>query len=260
MADEKKIRVLLADDNEVNRSLTKEILESSGYAVDAVENGREAVLAFAESKYQCVLMDAEMPLMGGIEATGAIRGLEKKKAAKGKGRVPIICITAHPEKEFGDEARRAGMDDCAVKPVDYSILLTKMDEWMKMPDGKKKQQKSGPAQVRGNAEILDVEKSISQFGKDRELFAKLLDTFLRNANGQIKTIEEAYGTVDTDTIIHQAHSIRGACVTLAAGRLAGAAAALEKALRNDGGEKVEPLIENLKSELKILAGHARTHN
>jgi CheY-like chemotaxis protein len=117
-------RVLLAEDNPVNRLVATRLLERQGWIVTAVENGRDAVEAHARESFDIVLMDVQMPVMDGFEATGAIRAVERGT------RIPIIALTAHAMKGDMERCLAAGMDGYVAKPLRPPDLLATMSRVM----------------------------------------------------------------------------------------------------------------------------------
>jgi CheY-like chemotaxis protein len=117
------LRVLLAEDNAVNRVLAVRLLEKRGYAVSVAENGREAVTALEKGTFDIVLMDVQMPEMDGFQATSAIR----EREANSDGHVPIVALTAFALK--GDEQRclSAGMDAYVSKPLRTDELFATIE-------------------------------------------------------------------------------------------------------------------------------------
>lgn len=117
-------RILLAEDNEVNRLITLERLRRMGFECDSATNGREVVERWMAGSYDVVLMDCQMPEVDGFEATRRIRALERQRAESGNatGRVPIIALTANALKGDRELCLEAGMDEYVSKPIDFAVL------------------------------------------------------------------------------------------------------------------------------------------
>jgi hypothetical protein len=113
------LRILLAEDVMVNQRMASRILEKSGFVVSVASNGREAVDIYRKEAFDLILMDVDMPVMDGLEATQAIRRLEKDAAS----RVPIIAMTGHAMKDDREKCMEAGMDGYISKPVDPRRLV-----------------------------------------------------------------------------------------------------------------------------------------
>jgi CheY-like chemotaxis protein len=128
------VRLLLVEDNLINQLVAREILENAGLLVDAVNNGIEAVEAVRSNDYDAVIMDVEMPVMSGYEATRLIRGDARNKD------LPIIAMTAHALQEVREECVVAGMNDYVTKPIEVGWLLSVLTRWVKprslVQDGK----------------------------------------------------------------------------------------------------------------------------
>lgn len=116
-AREKRIRVLLAEDNLVNQKVGVKLLEKIGCTVDVAANGKEAVRAWESGHFDVILMDCQMPEMDGYEATRQIRARESASH-----RIPIVALTAHAMKGADEECRAAGMNDYITKPIDSELL------------------------------------------------------------------------------------------------------------------------------------------
>jgi CheY-like chemotaxis protein len=144
-------RILLAEDNAVNRTLAIRLLEQRGYTVTVAANGREALAALEKEDFDAILMDLQMPELDGFEATGQIR--EKEKAT-GK-HIPIIAMTAHALK--GDEERciDAGMDGYVSKPIRTNELYAALEKTVK------KEERSEPE----NEEIVPTASVMKQYAE-----------------------------------------------------------------------------------------------
>jgi CheY-like chemotaxis protein len=110
------LRILLAEDNQLNQMAIEYMLQTHGHRVTLVDSGKKAVKEVADHRYDLVLMDVQMPEMDGLEATRRIR-------ASSKPDIPVIALTAYALKEEEEEILRAGMDACLIKPVDKEDLL-----------------------------------------------------------------------------------------------------------------------------------------
>lgn len=127
----KGVRVLLVEDNELNREIATELLKSVGFILDEAENGSQAVQMVNDSPagyYKVILMDVMMPVMNGYESTKKIRSLEDKA----KANVPIIAMTANAFEEDKNQAIECGMDKFVSKPFDINDLLVKLKEMIDM--------------------------------------------------------------------------------------------------------------------------------
>ncbi len=120
-----RFRILVAEDNPVNRLVAERLVAILGYRVDAVGNGLEALEALAREPYDLVLMDCQMPELDGFEATHRIRAREN-----GSRRLPVIALTAHVFPEDIERCRVAGMDDFISKPFREEDLAPIVDGWL----------------------------------------------------------------------------------------------------------------------------------
>ena len=120
-------RILLAEDDAINQKVALHILKTLGYTVDAVADGQEAVAALSKVEYDLVLMDCMMPVMGGYEATAAIRDPNSTVL---NHNVPVIAMTANAMKEDRDNCLAAGMDDYVSKPVKKDLLAALLEKWL----------------------------------------------------------------------------------------------------------------------------------
>ncbi|MCC7431308.1 response regulator [bacterium] len=124
---EKKAKILLVEDNLDNQNLAKKVLEKKGYFVEVAENGLIGFEAVKRFHYDLVLMDIQMPVMGGFEATQAIRDWERKNNEE---RIPILALTAHAFDGYREKCLENGMDDYLTKPLKKTLLFQLLDKWL----------------------------------------------------------------------------------------------------------------------------------
>ena len=126
MSFETAQRVLLVEDNLINQKVASKLIQKLGFAVDVVADGQKAVEATARTPYGLVLMDCQMPVMDGYEATVAIRRREQQ----GAPRVPIVALTAHAMESNRERCLSIGMDDFVTKPITAGQLKQVLDDWL----------------------------------------------------------------------------------------------------------------------------------
>jgi CheY-like chemotaxis protein len=135
----KEVQILLVEDYPTNQQVAMRHLQGAGYQVDLVENGQQAVESYRRKHYDIILMDIQMPVMDGYEATKEIRKLETRNS-EGQvssikhpvSSVPIIAMTAHATKADRERAFEAGMDDYVTKPLKRKKFLAMVEKWSMM--------------------------------------------------------------------------------------------------------------------------------
>ncbi len=120
-------RILLVEDNSDNQKLARKILQDEGYEVDVADNGQMAVSAAHHFDFDLILMDIQMPVMDGFEATAAIREWEKRH---NRARTPVLALTAHAIAGYREQCLRHGMDDYITKPIRKKVLIEQIQKWL----------------------------------------------------------------------------------------------------------------------------------
>lgn len=204
-------RVLLAEDNIVNQRVAVGVLEKRGHSVAVAADGVEALAAMDRETFDVVLMDVQMPAMGGFEATAEIRRREQATGA----HVRIIAMTAHAMAGDRERCLAAGMDDYLSKPVDPLVLFAAVE---------------GPAASTTPAAGPPVDRlaAAKRLGGDADLLTQVIGLFLEDCPARLATLRAAVIRGDAQEMQFVAHALKGSAGTLSANALCEAAASLEE--------------------------------
>ena len=200
------LRVLVAEDNLVNRKLVTRLLQKRGHRITAVENGRAAVAALtspAAKRFDVVLMDVQMPEMNGLEATAAIRQHE----AAGGGHVPIIALTAHALQGDRERCLAAGMDAYLAKPIDVEELIATVETCAE--GGSLPPTEAAAALAAGRLPVFDQAAALKHSGGDRRLLTEVVAFFRADYPSSLRQIESAIKTQRCGTIAPQCPRAEG---------------------------------------------------
>ncbi|MGO9640195.1 MAG: PAS domain S-box protein [Candidatus Acidiferrales bacterium] len=248
------LRVLLAEDNEVNLQLALRLLERRGHTVTTATNGREALDRLEESgssAFDAVLMDVQMPGMDGFEAATAIRERERSLGT----HLPIIGVTAHAMEGYRERCLSAGMDGYVTKPIRTQELFAELDRLTGNPlHEREAPPESAHAPV---AEPFDFAAQMDRVEGDVELLTDLIQLFLDDLPRQVDVLRKAVEECDLKGIEREAHRLRGSAGSLGAPAVSAAAARLEKSGREGnypaaraGWAELEGEIVRLESALR----------
>jgi len=256
LAEQKKrrMRILLAEDNPVNQKVALKMIEKLGYGADAVANGREAVKALETIPYDLVLMDCQMPVMDGYEASRAIRNPDSKVLWR---EVPIVAMTANAMPGDREKCIQAGMSDYVSKPVSLQSLAGAIEKWLAEAEKLERPQTPPrpPAQARERAAekpVFDKEDLLSRLGGDENLAGELIETYLEDAPRQITALRESLEKGDSAECRRLAHTIKGASANVSAQALREVAYEAEKAAADGKLERVRALLPKIESEFETV--------
>ena len=276
-----KTQILLAEDYPTNQVIAIKHLTNSGFQVTLAENGQQAVDLFKKRQFDLILMDIQMPLKDGYEATRLIREQENaskhilkqnnpKKPIVFK-RTPVIAMTAHAIKGYRQKCIDADMDDYIAKPLRKKDLIALVEKWttqnkkavIEPETCETSVNPSTPQSGNSPADPLDLEKALYEFENDGEFFMEVLDEFIRAVENQIPKIKQAIIDQDFLTIKNEAHAIKGGSANLTALDLSNIAAALEQSGKSNDIKSYSILLQNLDKEfvrLKNFANQVKSHD
>ncbi len=248
----RRLRVLLAEDNTINQHLAVRLLEKRGHTVALAVNGREAVDLIAQSRFDVVLMDCQMPEMNGFDATAAIRQDEQAKGI----HTPIIAMTAYAMKGDRERCLAAGMDSYLSKPIHADELFQALDEVIKTQAIGEKAHNQPPAKSE-----FDLSSFIERADGDIELARELVEIFFEDSPKQMAAIRAAVAQSDSARLERASHTMKGVLGYFADEEGIKAAAQLQT--MGESGElrgaqeplaALETAVENLRPALSAFLG------
>jgi CheY-like chemotaxis protein len=235
-----EIKLLIAEDNEMNMMLAKNIVTKllPHSAIIEAENGRQAVQRYEDENPDIILMDIQMPVMDGLEATRVIR--EKNEA------ITIIALTAGVRKEEKEECLKAGVDYFLGKPINKTalrdILAANIDQDQK---NEEEHAKSGSEIEQDSRNIFDWQKLSKEYGQ--EMAIKLIDKTLETLPEYYDQLKTCYKANNTEKLKYIAHTIKGMALNIYTHRLGQAAKNIEKNLDGTINQEVQRGIKNFKN-------------
>ncbi len=253
-------KVLLVEDNPINQQVATETLALADIEVALAENGEEAFLALEAEQFDAILMDVQMPVLDGHEATRAIRTGELELPSSGRlakipekrRNVPIIAMTAHALKGDRERCLAAGMDDYLKKPIDAPLLFDALSRWtaqaLEAP-AVVVQAEEVPSPLRG----LSMQEALTRVGGNERLLRKLLSEFRRDHSNAAAQIHDLVESGESKKAERAAHTIKGMALVFGARDLSEAAERVERALSLEETVAGEgDLLEGLAMQLEIV--------
>ncbi len=247
-------RILLVEDNEINRYLATELLKDTGAHVQSADNGKDAVtmITGGGAPYDLVLMDIQMPEMDGYEATRLIRSDGRFSA------LPIIAMTAHAQREQQLKIVHAGINAHITKPINAQTMLRTMSIFLDNQAGvgeydKLKEIPGCRDPVFPDSAGLDVTGALSRLDGNRTLYLWLIRSFVEHESGAVRALEEALRSGEMKSARLRAHTIIGTAGSMGAVELENLARSLEKAIAGDESpEQIRVALERFAAELDRL--------
>jgi signal transduction histidine kinase/DNA-binding NarL/FixJ family response regulator len=248
------LRLLLAEDSPVNRQITALLLEKRGHKVVAVENGKDALAQLEKQGFDAVILDEEMPQMGGLEAARAIRKMEARIGR----HIPTVLVTGNGSEAARVRSREAGLDAHIAKPfLDEELFRTveSLCGGVGIGEGA-----SAPDTSRGVAEVFNAEDLLKRVGGNPTVLRELARIFLEDTPKRRSAIRKAISRQDGEALASAAHALRGSVAMLGATEIAADAGKIEEMGRNgritEAGKILAPFEGKLSGFERLIAGIA----
>ena len=245
-------KLLLVEDNEVNQDIAREILIDVGFSVDVRDNGEQALHAVQEKNYDAVLMDIQMPVMDGMEATKQIRLLAGDYA-----ELPIIAMTAHALAGDSDKSLAAGMNGHVTKPINPDEVFKELSRWVEVGekgDVEKTDNEKPQSNIDAISELpgIDLEAGLNRMRGNWPAYKRILLAFRQKQSDTADVIEQYVKHDILDEAARLAHTLKGSAGNLGADALFQQAAAVEAACLGDKKDDALTAVAVLQTELQIV--------
>jgi two-component system, sensor histidine kinase and response regulator len=240
-------KILLVDDDDLSRRMMSLLLSEKGYNYDTATNGIEAIEAIKSQSYDIVLMDLQMPLMDGFEATSNIRAWEA-----GNQHTPIVALTA---MLFGDEIQKClsvGMDDCISKPFNTEALFQLIETYVNKSG---RQPLKVELQTKTDAReqvLLDVRDALPRFSDDVEFYRDFLNEFIEELPQRLNQFRANFLSKDFKTLADKAHSLKGISASMGAKQLASLSQKLDQNSQDGDPVVIQQTLEEIEQHVLLL--------
>jgi two-component system, sensor histidine kinase and response regulator len=247
-------RIVLVEDNAVNQKLAVWLLGKMGHQVALANNGAEACEALCAATYDLVLMDLQMPVMGGLEATRKIREREQHS----REHVPILAMTAHAAAQDEKQCLEAGMDGYVTKPIRHEVLRKEIDRAVTQ-SGSAQNRSEVPTHSEVSEAEWNVRELLERLEGDQELLRELLQMFRADSQKALMKARESLAREDLTEVSRAAHTLKGMLKNLSMNAAGELAAGLETAARDGARTEAETLLGRLDRSLAGLMPEVETH-
>lgn len=246
----RRMKLLLAEDNEMNQRLVVSILRNRGHDVVVANNGKEALEAAQREPFDLILMDIQMPVMDGLEATRQIRAIE---ASTGARKTPIVAVTAHVLNEEKERCQAIGMDGFVGKPIRRDEFLSTAESFCKAPLEETAAKAADSRDTTKNeTPVLNRDAFMSIVGSNMELVRELIDLYWQSLPKQMVSLRDALDAGDATQCRYWGHAIKGMSLNLSAIQVADIAYEMEMMGKNEDLTGAEDAWERLTASVERL--------
>lgn len=231
------LKILLAEDDLISRRLIKILIDKIGYNIKTVENGQQVIEEMKNNAYDLILMDIQMPILDGLEATKKIRDMENVQQSK---RIPVIAVTAHAMLGDKEKCLNSGMDDYMTKPIEEVELIKKIQKYTTSKEE--------------NLKIANIERLDNLLG-NRDDVVEIINDFISYYPEQLKNIQEAYEESDWGRLKDLAHKLKGSVSNFEAEQVVDCCKNIEIYAKEGKIEMIDVEMQKLPSDIEKLKNY-----
>ena len=244
-----KGKVLIAEDHVINQQLISVLLEFRGVEYTFANNGIEALQLFAKETFDLILMDINMPLKNGKEATSDIIAMEKEK---GLNHTPIVALTANAIEADKNETMKIGFDDYLLKPIDENELDKVLTQYLEIQGDDTKKKDIRSSIVLNIEELFTLESAAEKTGLPVVVMKKIVASFIKSIDVDLENLKSSIELNDFDKIKQDAHKIKGASLNLRMENIALLTANIETNAQNNDNSTFQANFKNLLQEVALV--------
>ena len=248
-------RILVVEDMEINRITARTLISRLGYAIDEAADGKNALEKHAQTPYDLILMDCQMPVMDGYEATRQIRHLEDQQKLD---RVPIIAMTGNAFEQDRNKCFAAGMDDFITKPVQPDMLAKKILLYLFAASDADPEKTAEPDPDSGlpaeDGMRFNKAQLWERFGHDDDMIQEILSSFFQETPDLLTDLADAVKKQDIQSVTACAHALKGSAANVNADRLKDIVQGLEQDAANKDRTTLQKRYDEIFKEYEMFAG------
>ena len=249
--DSNALKVLLVDDDELSRRMMGLLLSEKGYNYDTASNGLEAIEAVQSQSYGVVLMDIQMPLMDGFEATSKIREWETQNQ-----HVPIVALTAMLLEDEIQKCLSVGMDDCIAKPFNTETLFRLIETYISKSKHTASKTDLHKSAIADKLDVLDIQEALPRFSRDVEIYRDFLNEFIDNLPQRIDQFRTAFQSGDFKELADSAHNLKGISASMGAKQLSYLSQKLDQNSQDGNPSVIQQTLEEIEKHVLMFQDEA----
>jgi two-component system, sensor histidine kinase and response regulator len=240
-------KILLVDDDELSRRMMELLLSGEGYNYDIASNGEEAVSTVQSQSFDIVLMDLQMPIMDGFEATRKIRAWEAESK-----HIPIVALTAMLFDNEIQNCLSVGMDGCIEKPFNTEQLFQLIDFYVKKSSQPSLPKESQTIEKMDELIVLDIQSALPRFGKSLHAYQDFLKEFMDDLPERINQFRAVFLSGNYHVLADSAHNLKGISASMGAMQLSHLSQTLDQTSQTRDSLRIQQSLDDIDKHIPVL--------